>query len=171
MLSGRMSLSVTHVTSSSPFTFNRSGYRSDSLYSCHLPLTWHLKSFTEQNNAVTHTSVLERERERCSVITSVSALIPGRHRDESKLCLTNPLVLCCLHGGLACTADALSSDQRRYFFLYSPPPGTHALLLLSCLSQKGLNSVWGFFYTLSFLNINKYIIFLKRDRSLLTCSV
>lgn len=149
-----MSLGLTHVTSSSPVKLDRTGNRSESLDSSRLSLTWHLKSFTEQNNSVTHTSVLERERERCLVITSVSALIPGRYWDESKLCLTNPLVLRSLHGGLGCTADALS-DQRQYFsFTFSLPPslpGTHALLL-ACLSQKGLQT---YSECLVFLNLKK----------------
>lgn len=104
---------------------------------------------------MTHTSVLGRERERCLVITSVSALIPGRHRDESKLCLTNPLVLRSLHGGLACTADALS-DQRQYFFLYflssSLPPRHSCTAAAQLFIPKGSSDIFSvfFFFTLSF---------------------
>lgn len=146
-----MSLGVTHVTTSSPVKLDRTGNRTESLDSSRLSLTWHLKSFTEQNNSVTHTSVLERERERCLVITSVSALIPGRHWDESKLCLTNPLVLRSLHGGLGCTADALS-DQRQYFFLYflsSSLPPRHTCTAAQLFIPKGSSDifrVFGFFF-------------------------
>lgn len=164
-----MSLGVTHVTTSSPVKLDRTGNRTESLDSSRLSLTWHLKSFTEQNNSVTHTSVLERERERCLVITSVSALIPGRHWDESKLCLTNPLVLRSLHGGLGCTADALS-DQRQYFFLYflsSSLPPRHTCTAAQLFIPKGSSDifrVFGFFFF--DLSLNKK----KTKHELFACS-
>lgn len=43
----------------------------------------------------------EREREMLSLHLPFSCAIPGRHQDESKLCLTNTLVLFSLHGELA----------------------------------------------------------------------
>ncbi len=52
-----------------------------------------------------------------------SCTIPGRHQDESKLCLTNTLVLFSLHGKLARTADIIRS--KTIFFpnisLFFPP--------------------------------------------------
>lgn len=59
----------------------------------------------------------EREWAKFSHFLPFSGTIPGRHQDESKLCLTNTLVLFSLHGKLARTSDIVSSDQRQYFFL------------------------------------------------------
>lgn len=101
-------------------------------------------------------SCKERESVKFSHFLPFSRTIPGRHQDESKLCLTNTLVLFSLHGKLARTSDTVSSDQRQYFFLTPPPflppsQARRALLLLACLSHKGRQTTseyLGFYFTL-----------------------
>lgn len=77
----------------------------------------HRRSFFNLKSRKTLCHTLRRERkERCLVVTSLLCfIIPGRHQDESKLCLTNTLVLFSLHGKLARTADIIRS--KTIFFL------------------------------------------------------
>ena len=63
----------------------------------------------EQKNLVWHTVKSKRERDVFSYHLPLNCTIPGRNRDESKLCLTNTLVLFSLHGELARTADIITS--------------------------------------------------------------
>lgn len=82
--------------------------------------------------------------------------IPGRHRDESKLCLTNTLVLFSLHGKLARTADIIRS--KTIFFLnislpLSLPPSqadvhSYSSVVYPIRVVRQLQSIWSFFCTL-----------------------
>lgn len=117
-----------------------------------------LFQLTEPTNFVSHrrTQTHCRGRRVQSPPSPFRRTIPGRHRDESKLCLTNTLVLFSLHGKLARTADIIRS--KTIFFLnislpLSLPPSqadvhSYSSVVYPIRVVRQLQSIWSFFCTL-----------------------
>lgn len=93
----------------------------------------------------------QREKEMCNHQRPLSGCRtnPGRHRDESKLCLTNTLVSCFVQPSWRVSPNGrytIITSKTFFFSLASPSssssllPGRRALPLLTCLSHKGLQT-------------------------------
>lgn len=105
----------------------------------------------QSRQTLCHTDTHCRGRRVQSPPSPFRRTIPGRHRDESKLCLTNTLVLFSLHGKLARTADIIRS-KTIFFLNISLPPSqadvhSYSSLVYPIRVVRQLQSIWrGFLY-------------------------